>query len=211
VDTGTRYVVEIGQRRYFYLCDFPTGSITATVTLSDGSIQTVELLSFVPNPDLPSSPKDSQEQPRLKAVIDWPALPTQPLGDYVLRVGYADDKQVEQVFSVDPPTSQYILPVPAAGSPGTAFDIYYINFTVNTTREIELYGEDSPPTPGLNHRFRFRDRWQITITQPFAPPIPGLEGQGWEMVLLESKPEDTLALYAITHDRERVSNLIWLR
>ncbi len=198
VDSHPPYIMQLGLRRYFFACDFPTSPLSATVTLSDGSIQPVQLLGAAPNPDLP--------QGNAQAVIEWPALPIQPTGTYTLTVASSAESQVAFPFLITAPTQEFILPVPAAGPAGTIFQIYYVNFDFNSTPTFDFYGEDHPVAGG-DHVLSHRRRWQISITTPLV----GSDGKGWAQAPLESTPADPPAGYAISYDNKRVLNLIWLR
>ena len=198
IDTYSPFIMELGLRRYFFACDFPTSPAQAAVTLSDGTRVQVELLQAMPNPDWPTG--------RPQAVIDWPALPTQPTGVYTLTVASGGASQASLEFMVTLPTQEYILLVPAAGPPGTTFQVYYVNFAMNSTPTFEFYGEDQPVVD-MPHVLSHRNRWQISITQL----LPGTNDRGWAQAPLVSVASDRPAAYAISHDFNRVFNLIWLR
>jgi LysM repeat protein len=190
--------VELGARLYFFMCDFPTGPVKATMTLSDGSSQPVELLRPKLNPDLPPG--------RAQAVVDWPALPFHPTGPYTLTVVSGSGKPEPFYFHVTQPTAEHILAVPAADPPGTIFRIYYVYFPLTSTQTIDFYGEDQPVT-GADHTLSHRNQWQIPITQPLA----GTNDKGWAVqTQLESLPGDQPGAYAIRYGFTGVYDVIWL-
>jgi LysM repeat protein len=194
-DTSTA-TVELGQRRYFYVCvDDP---VSASVTSTDGQPRQVTLLSAIPNPDL--------QMGNAQAVIDWPALPFEPTGLHTMTVSSADGTVVDFVFLVLSPTTERILTVPPLGPPGTTFQVYYVNFDLNTTPTFEFYGEDEPVVGG-SHELSLRTPWEVNVDQP----LMGVSGKGWAQKLLDSEPTDARAAYSITYDNKRVFNLFWLK
>jgi hypothetical protein len=198
IDTPEPRLVELGQHRFFYLCDFESAVHSAMVTLSDGSTQAVALLSEVPNLDLTNG--------NARFVIDWPALPIHPLGEYTLTVQHGEGLSETLVFRVLQPKTQYILPIPMVGSAGSTFQIYYVNFPINTTATIELYREDQVTIDGT-HILSHIGRLQVTITTA----MPDSEGKGWAVETLTSQPSDPISVYGLSYDADRVFSLIWLR
>jgi hypothetical protein len=198
VDSSIPYMMELGEHRYFFACEFPGGASSATVTLSDGSARSVQLFNSVPNADLPLG--------NAVAVVDWPALPFDPTGLYTVTILSNDGNQRQLQFQVDPPTQEHILTVPSAGPPGTVFDVYYVNFDLNTSPTFDFYGEDQPNTGG-DHTLLHLGSWQVTINQP----LNSLPGKGWAQASLSSASTDRRAAYSITFDSWRVFNLFWLR
>jgi hypothetical protein len=188
--------VELGQRRYFYVC--VEDPVSASVTRTDGQAQQVTLLSAVPNLDL--------QMGNAQAVIDWPALPFEPTGAHTMTVSAGDGTVVDFLFLVIPPTTEYILMVPPLGPPGTTFHVYYVNFDLNTTPTFEFYGEDEPAVH-RTHEFSLRSTRQINVDQP----LMGVSGKGWAQRFLISEPSDARAAYSITYDNKRVFNLFWLK
>jgi hypothetical protein len=191
--------MRLGERRYFFVCNFPRSLTSASVTRSDGLTQEVELLASIPNPDLR---KGSAE-----AVIDWSALPFHPTGMYTLTVTYEITETLN--FWVEAPTKEQILTVPPSGPPGTTFQVYYVYFDLNTTPTFDFYGEDEP-VEGGDHNLTYRRSWQIPITQP----LTGVMGdKGWAQAPLVSAASDLPAAYAITYDYQGkgIFDLFWLR
>lgn len=189
---------EVGQRQYFFACEFPEAIVQANVTLSDGSIQNALILSSMPNPVLQQGTAD--------AVIVWSALPAQPTGMYSMTLidNAGNQNDTPFPFWIELPTQEYILAVPAAGSPGTTFDIYYVNFDLNVTLEIELYREQS--FDGTNYTFTYQSGWDVTITNPLA----GLAGKGWFTHPLTTSPSEPLLAYLIHHQLSAYT-IYWLK
>jgi hypothetical protein len=194
----TRNVIELGQRRYLYVC--LANPVSARLSRPDGLTQTIELLTEVPNPDLQMG--DAQ------AVIDWPALPFEPANEwYTVTVTDSTGIPEEFRFLVARPTEtteKRILIVPPAGPPGTVFHVYYVNFDLNTEPEFVFYGEDVPAV-GDDHHMTYRDDWKVRIPQPLG------DGKGWGQASLISFATDRLGAYSITHNEKEIYNLFWLR
>lgn len=198
VDTIAPAITELGQQRFFFVCDFQEGPASAIVTLSNGSTQTVELLRIVPNPDFPIG--------KAQGVIDWSALPFHPTGVYTVTVTGGSGALAQRAFVVAPPTDEHILTVPSAGPPGTTFDVYYTNFALNTTPTFDFYGEDAPVV-GAKHMLTYRTSWQVAITEP----LEGTSERGWGKAQLVSVTRDRPGTYVITYDYLRVYTFLWLR
>ena len=197
VDSPIPYALELGENHYFFACDFPIAPVSAAVTLSDGSVQSISLLDSIPNPDL--------RMGNAMAVVDWTALPTQPVGFYTITITSADGTQAQMQFQVNSSTTEHILTVPSVGPPGTAFNVYYVNFDLNTSPTFIFYGENQP-TFG-DHTLLQLGSWQITIDQPLA----ALPGKGWALQSLPSATTDPPGTYSITYDFKRIFNLFWIR
>jgi hypothetical protein len=195
--------IKLGERRYFFACRFPATPISATVTRSDGLIQSVELREDIPNPNL--------DKGQAQAVIDWPALPfypTDPTINYTLVITDSSGASASFPFWVEPPVKEYILPVPQASSPGTTFLVYYVNFDLNTTPTFNLYGADQILQDGqaeLTHR----DSWPVSITQPLLDSTGKMKG--WALKPLPSVTTDIRATYVITYYNKNTYEKIWLR
>lgn len=197
LDTRQPLDMELGQRRYFFTCDFATPPISATMRLSNGSVEPVSLISGLPNPDLPIG--------NAQFAIEWVAMPTDPTGEYILTVADGAGVQAQLAFNVKLPSQPYILPVPLTGARGSTFDIYYVNFGLHTTPTFLLFGEDQPSVGG-KHTLSYRTQWQISIDQPLS----GMSGRGWAKASLSSHPSDKPAAYSITLDGRGVYSLFWL-
>ncbi len=189
--------VELGERRYFFACNFPAVPVSATVKLSDGSLQSLQLLNSIPNPDL--------KMGNAQAVVEWLALPTQPIGNYVLSINDGS-QQAQFPFQIILPTREHILTVPAAAPPGTVFHVYYVNFPLNTIAVFDFFGENQPAVGG-DHTLSHRGSWQVPVTQP----LTNSPGKGWAQALLTSAASDLPAAYSITYDNLRIFDLFWLR
>lgn len=198
VDSPAPYVMEMGERRYFFACDFPSTPASASVVLSDGSIQGIPVLGSIPNPDLRTG--------NAMAVVGWPALPNQPVGIYTITISTADGIQAQLQFQVNPPSVEHILTVPDAGLPGTIFDVYYVNFEINTSPTFTFYGEEQMGIGG-DHTLSYLGTWQVAINQP----LQSSPGKGWGQQSLISAVTDRVAAYSITYDNWRIFNLFWLR
>lgn len=189
---------EIGQRQYFFACEFPESVVQANVTLSDGSVQNVPILASMPNPVLQQGTAD--------VVVIWSALPTQPIGTYTMTLldSGGNQNNVPFQFFIELPTEEYILAVPAVGSPGFTLDIYYVNFDLNTSLGIELFREQS--FDGTNYTFTFQNGWDVTITNPLV----GLPGKGWISHSLTTSPSDPLLAFLIHHQLSAYT-IYWLK
>lgn len=202
IDTPDTAVVQLGQHFFLYLCDLTDAdlgaALTATMQLADGTQQHVDLLPDVPNLDL--------SRGGAKYVVDWPALPTQPLGIYTLTVEGASAPIPPKPFGVEAPSTQYILPVRLSGPPGTEFEIYYVNFSIGTQPTIEFYRQDTPTRAG-EHIFAHIGRWQI----PIAHSMSHDDTKGWAVATLKSAGGDPATTYALGFDNVRVFSYIWLR
>jgi hypothetical protein len=202
------FPTELGRRRYFFVCNF--SPISATVTRSDGLIQPVKLLTEKPVPDL-----NMTKMPQ--AVIDWPALPFYPTGQYTLTVISSDGslfgcnritRGQPCKFRVDPPNQEYILPVPAAGPPGTNFLVYYVNFDPDNPLKVNLfYAENEALLPGSISISR-RGSWTITMSQPLIDASGA--ARGWAVDPLPSNDTDLKSTYVISAENSSAYAGIWL-
>jgi hypothetical protein len=172
--------------------------ISALLNRPDGQSQSLTLRTAIPNPDL--------QLGSATAVIDWPALPFEPTGIYSVTVMAGGGISVSLPFLVEVPTEEKILVVPQAGTPGTLFQVYYVNFDMNSTATIDLYGEDNPVIGGY-HEMSQRSIWTVMIDRPLA----GSPGKGWAQATLASQATDVPAAYSVTYDNKRVFDLFWLR
>ncbi|MBN2007520.1 MAG: LysM peptidoglycan-binding domain-containing protein [Anaerolineae bacterium] len=194
LDTTT-FILELGQRRYFYVCgDTP---VSAYVTREDGQHQQVDLLTAHPNPDLSMG--------NAQAVIDWVALPFEPTGVHTMTVKRGDESQVDFIFLVQYPKTERIVVIPPVGPPGAVFQVYYVNFDLNTAPTIDVYGEDIPLLMGT-HELSQRSTFSILINQP----LTGQPGKGWGQGPIVSQTYNAPGAYAVTFDHRRVYGMFWL-
>jgi LysM repeat protein len=200
--------VELGERRYFFACEFTSTLTLATVTLSNGLTQQVEFESLenLSNLDIQVNVTNT------KAAVTWPALPSQPTGVYTLTLTESSGSQKSLNFEVITPTQEHILTVPSVGPSGTVFQVYYVNFDVytdaSTMPTFEFWSEE--PTLGQgSYELSYRRSWQVPITQPLA----GVSGKGWEQVPLPVEAADLPAAYSVAfvYDGGKRYTLFWLR
>ena len=125
-DPDHRDVVQLGERRFFFACGFT--ATEATVRMSDGTAQPVAPVTTLPNLDL--------EMNTAQSVIDWPVLPTDPVGHYTVIMTDTNGITASTSFTVTMPTKAYILAVPSANPPGTPFDLYFVNFEQDVAHDI---------------------------------------------------------------------------
>lgn len=118
--------VQLGERRFFFACAFT--ATDATVKMSDGTSQQITPVTTLPNLDL--------EMNTATAVIDWPVLPTHPVGRYTVTMTATNGITASTWFTVITPTKARILAVPAANPPGTPFDLYFVNFEKEEAHDI---------------------------------------------------------------------------
>ncbi len=199
-------VLELGERAYFFACEFPAGITTAIITMSNGLPQTVTLESSVLDPDLNKLVGDGPPLP----LVAWAALPTHPLGRYALSiVGVPNVEPFE--FDVRAPTREHILAVPVADSPGRVFQMYYVNFNLNDVAQIEFYEEDQSSTE-LSHTLSFRRIDLVRIDQLFPQPqLSSRTDKGWTMVPFSTEADYPRAAYGAAYDKQRIFTLFWLR
>lgn len=196
-------IIELGQRRYFYVCGFSpsSGPAVAKLTWPDGLTQQVELLIAIPNPDL--------NKGEAQAIIDWPALPFYPTGRYTMTVTNSTGSQVTTPFpfKLKLPERERILVVPPAGPPGTIFQTYYVSFTLNMTATFDFYAEEQT-SAGNDHDLTYRRSWSVYINQPLS----GATGKGWAQLPLLSIARDSRVAYTISYNNRSVmSDLFRLR
>lgn len=118
--------VQMGERRFFFACAFT--ATDATVRVSDGTSQQITPVTTLPNLDL--------EMNTATAVIDWPVLPTHPVGRYTVTMTATNGITASTWFTVITPTKARILAVPSANPPGTPFDLYFVNFEQDVAHDI---------------------------------------------------------------------------
>jgi LysM repeat protein len=200
IDPARPRVLELGERSYFFACEFPAGITTAVITMSNGTTQLITLADSVLHPDL-----DSDSNP----FVAWAAKPTHPIGSYELSiVGVPDFPPF--AFQVVKPTREHILAVPVAGSPGSNFEMYYVNFPIDSVAQIDLYEEDKPAV--LTHTLSFRRNDLIRIDQPFTQPeLSSLSNLGWALGTFQTAANYPLAAYGAAYDNRRIFTLFWLR
>lgn len=200
VETSQPLIVELGEQRYFFACDFPSAPTSASVILSDGSVQPVAVLD-------PATVDRDLIINRAQAVIGWAALPTHPNGVYTVTIADSNGDQAQLEFLVKPPTKKHILVVPHAGTPGTTFQVYYVNFDLNMAVTFDFYGEDQPTIVRGLHTLSYRGQWTILITEP----LPGSSDKGWAQAPLVSAPTDLRAAYSITYNQLEIYTLFRLQ
>ena len=202
-DTTTK-IMEIGERRYIYVC--LDNAVEARLTNDNGLDEIVKLEANIPDPDLKPG--------NMKAVIDRPILPDQPTGIYTMTVSFSDREPLPFRFRVDPATEERILVIPPADEPGSTFQIYYVFFDHMQTLNVRLYYEDGPLVDGVRTTTdRKNGAWKVTINQL----LPGNNnGKGWAHLPLSSVETDPTGVYAIALegqddcDEGIACSLIWL-
>jgi LysM repeat protein len=201
IDPARPRVLELGERSYFFACEFPARVTTAVITMSNGTSQLLTLADSVLHPAL-----DSGGNP----FVAWAAKPTQPLGTYELSfVGGPDVEPF--TFEVRAPTREHILAVPVADSPGRGFEMYYVNFKLNDIAQIDFYEEDQPSAE-ITHTLSFRRSALVQIDQTFPQPeLSNSPGKGWKMETFQTEANYPHAIYGAAFDNRRVSTLFWLR
>lgn len=189
---------EIGERFYFFACEYPSQPTLATITGPGDFEQNVMLLPENPNPDW--------EKGGEQAVVVWPALPNLATGFYILEVQDADGNGAQVAFIIDKPTIEHILISPLSGPPGTTFTINYINFELGSTLRIDMFGEDNPVT-GEAHTMSGRISWSVTIDKAMRDDPE----KGWTEQLLNSVPDDPTGAYLLAYNNFGVTDTFWLR
>lgn len=203
--------VALGQRRYFFLCNFKSPPATALVTRSDSITYQLEIRSILdlPNPELKRSITATH-------FVEWLALPFYPTSSstysstltYTLTIKDDNGNLLipTQPFRVISPSTAtpYIMPVPLSGPPGTSFLVYYVNFPLWQAQEFQLYYYNSNPN-------RQTDTRHVLITEP----LTGVKGKGWGLGLLPSIVTDVAGTYVISSTNpadsdEPIHQKIWL-
>ncbi|MBE0698997.1 MAG: hypothetical protein IH586_18925, partial [Anaerolineaceae bacterium] len=146
-------------------------------------------------------------------VVEFPVLPTYStsnnIGDeYMISINGAGGRHAEAKFYIFPVGTQKIeriLVVPVLDAPGKKFDVYYVNFPMDASLKVSLYGEDNPKTRE-SHPMVGRISWTVTITNPM-PDNPKL---GWAMETLTSEDGDSKAGYAVYYSPLGIKALFWL-
>ncbi len=199
-DQFDRRVVELGQRRYFFACNFEPTS--ASVTRSDGVTQPVLWSKESGHPDV-------MLKRGARAVVDWPALPFYPLGVYTMTM---TSRTVITPFTrmfevVQPETEQrHILPIPLAGQPGDHFLVYYVNFNLGDQPKFRLYhAKRQVPNPYSPVDLKLASSWRVPITQRLD------DDKGWAVNLLISNSTDIIGTYVISQSQLTNYRRIWLK
>jgi LysM repeat protein len=203
----------VGEHFYFYLCGYPLPqeplaagtTITATILQPDGLEVSVAVQAEHPNRDL--------KMGGASAVINWPAIPEKPLGAYQLAVDAGDgiaDTLNFWVEATKPPDEHpelgRILVVPVSGLPGTSFVVYFVNFDLGATLQVELYGENNPVV-GQAHDMTGRYTFSVDILKP----LDGVPGKGWGRYDLPSDPGDPRGGYVIVYNNKEVVAQFWIQ
>ena len=209
-------VIELGERLYFFACNFPSPPVSAAVILSNGSIQPLALLDpLTVNRDLITSTiintSTGDVEYKAQAVIEWAAVPTdastQPIGIHTLIITDGSGNKEERQFMVKLPTKKHILVLPHADAPGRTFQVYFVNFDLNTDATFELYGEDQPSSVRGKHTLTHRGQWTIPITKS----LPQSSDKGWAQAPLVSASTDLRVAYSISYNQNEIYTLFWLK
>lgn len=203
--------LDLGQRRYFFLCNIPADLATVTITRSDGITRQLEIW---PPAAVPGRVLSYSHQ--ATGFVEWPALPFHPTGPYTLTVTDGSGTSFlpqSPTFIVTRPLTlaSYILPIPAAGSPGTSFLIYYVNFDRGETLDFSLHYIDKPPQQPDDY-----DQLQLTHQThswpiPINEPLNGSSGKGWGVSSLSSSATDLQGTYVISSTNRDIYQPIWLQ
>lgn len=185
--------MSVGQRFYFFACEFTKPILTAKIIYSEGE-KRIDLLAESPNIDLPRG--------KANAVLTWPATPDQPTGIYKVAVQGTDGEYADLEFVIIPASEDAILVDPVSGPPGTTFSVYYI-FGKDGNPEIEFYGEDNPTIK--DHKFTGRDTWKVQVSKP----LPG--EKEWVMVPLTSLVTDPHSGYMVAFGKMSTYFMFWLK
>lgn len=197
--------VQLGERAYFFVCDFTDEPDSASITWPNGQIQPVELQETLPNPTL--------QKGNAQAIIDWPVLPFYPTDNYTLTVTGTLGTRKELPFTVVFPSmasiDEHILVIPSAGPLGTTFQVYYVGFTLNSTATLTIYGK-SDSTFTLNGAdpvlLRGVVEDPVYINQPFLDPPEKYIDKGWGLALLYLAKTEPPGLYFIQDDERKGEN-----
>jgi len=191
IDTYQPVNTSLGQQRTFYACEFTDPLTAASMTLSDGTVQTLTLL----NPPAGSA---------AVAMVRWAALPSTPTESTILTLTEADGGAQTLQFMVLAPAAatQHILVVPQAAAPGAEFTAYLVNFPIGTAITVSLYSQATADSVELVHRRDF----SVVIDQPLA----GSAG-GWGRLMLRSSPDDPQLIYGLGVNNGALITLFWLR
>jgi hypothetical protein len=209
-DAQQKPVMTLGERRYFFACDFGSKLISAKVVFADGTSQPVPLLDPTDvNPDLITGSETKSAQ----KVIEWAAIPlegvTQHIGTNTLIITDANQKETPYDFVVNLPTTKHILVVPHSEAPGTTFEVYYVNFDKGNPITVTLYGEDTPSGKHCVHTFTSRQRWTVTIDKSLSAS----SNMGWAQAMLPSASTDPPAAYSINYPGQNVTcrDIFWMQ
>lgn len=189
--------IEVGERRYFFACEFEDKIDSAFVTMSNGQIEPLDILSSMPNPIL--------QQGNATALVAWSALPIHPFSQsgeqYSLTFTDSNGSDTTRTFWIEQPTRAYILAVPPVKGPGSSFDIYYVNFGINTNLNIEMYQEVS--FDGKQYTFAYISEWEVTVNNALP------NGNGWVMRPLQLNASSPILAYLV-HYQLQAYSIFWL-
>jgi hypothetical protein len=207
-DPSPGFQLQVGQRFYIHACDFPQNVVSAQVVFpGETTAREVMFSTTHPNPEL--------KMYNSKAVIDFPALPTRPTGNYRITVKDESGKQASVDINVTLPDPNktppnrppFILVVPASGYPGDSFQVYYVWFPMDTSPPFKLFGE-ALAEPGESHRLTERSTWQVLFYEPFVGAVAA--GFGWATTSLSMPAELSPGIYAVSNEDQSVQNSFWL-
>ena len=192
--------VQLGERRFFFACDFPAKPVSARMTTSDGQVMAATLLETLPNEDLSKG--------RAQAVVDWPVLPTHATIRYTLTITDSEGNTASSFIDVLAPTKRHILTVPAAGTSQTYFWVYYVNFEPGTSPEFD-YCQVARSLGALGEVIYSPvacTKRSVRIDRQLA----GGDGIGWAEERLYFQPASLPAPFVIAYGEGQSHTLFWL-
>jgi hypothetical protein len=191
-DDPQRHDRRVGERAYYFACDFPDPtSLTASMTGPSGA-QPLELLDHMPNPDL----KFGQAQ----RLVVWSAICDLPPGPYTLTIADGQNNQAQHSFALNATNKEQILTVPEVSEAGKRFEIYYCGYQPDQEIQVDFYFEVARD-PNGGYFFWHSASWDVQI----GP-------QGWTTEALWSLPGDPARSYLLL-DHELIqkgSDQIWI-
>jgi hypothetical protein len=200
--TTTR--VEIGQRRYFYVCDFAPTIAMWTNEYGEQSDPIIPLLE-VPDPDMRSRTITAT------AVIDWAPLPIHRTGDYTMTISNESGMTEHFTFEVRSPSESRILVVPQLleipeeGESEKSLEVYFVNFDLNldTPMTFNLYGGEGEKDrlPTLRHQ------WNDVLINKQLQDMPN---KGWAQRTLVFTFYNQPSVYAVSTVDQGVIGRFWL-
>ncbi|MCP4424984.1 MAG: LysM peptidoglycan-binding domain-containing protein [Chloroflexi bacterium] len=194
-----RYDREIGERGYYFVCDFPDPNRidTAQMTWPGGSEELV-LETAVDDPRLSMG--------EANRVVTWNAIcdPQKPLPTnetYTLTVNDDQGNEATLSFTLKPASGPAILVVPQSASPGDAFQVYYCGYIglENPEVRIDSYYEKEFVEDGRFYWLGHNRSWMATM-----------DHDGQAMSEIKTLPDDPPRLYLLTDSEFRTSHKFWL-
>jgi hypothetical protein len=187
-----------GQRAYYFACEFPDPTRLTAQMSGPGGVQTLTVLSAVPNLDL--------QMHQAQRVVVWNATCDLQTGDnaYTLTISDGSERQAQLTFSLKPSLFQRILTTPYQSGPaGTTFQIYYCGYRAQAGQEvtIDFYYGIKHTNEQEGYDFHHIDSWNILIN-----------ANGWAMQPLQSVSGDLARPYLL-NDREirfKGYDFLWL-